>query len=96
MMTEQQERRRTGRLPYVAEVRWSDGSATGSGVIRNLSASGVLFKALEADAPPVGTSVALDVAMDSDAVWCMSQHARVVRRSPPGAETEVAAKFDDL
>lgn len=96
MLNQTTERRSAGRLPYVTRICWSDGSATGSGVTSNLSASGVLFQATEADAPPVGSSLALDVAMDSDAVWCMSQSARVVRRSPPGKRVEIAAKFDDL
>lgn len=96
MSDESKERRSAGRLPFVAGVRWSDGSTAGSGTTSNVSASGVLFRILEADAPPVGSFVALDVSMGTDALWCMSQQARVIRRSPPGMEVEVAARFDDL
>lgn len=91
-----EERRRWFRVPMGENLYWRSSKHVGEGNIRNISPGGAAFDLPLARVFQIGSSVDLDVDLESELRWHVADGAKVVRKvSHPDGTCEIGVVFRD-
>jgi len=81
MISKYPERRRFARVPITGPMLWRSRDEQGVCQVRDLSPEGAAFDSPDHASPDLGQQLSLDIPLDAEVSWSVTDDARVIRKA---------------